>query len=106
MRGYTVAAKSLASGELAAMTEVIVDPEWPEWGFQNLTAVARPHRGRKLGLAVKIWMLDLLADREPQLKKMITGNADGNAAMIAINSKLGYHILDRWTSLELDIEPA
>ncbi len=102
-RYYSLAARSLATGELAGLTQVVLDPEQPEWGIQSITAVTRPHRGHRLGLMLKIAMLDLLAEREPQLKRIITGNADGNEHMIAINEKLGFKVLDRWPGLELDV---
>jgi GNAT superfamily N-acetyltransferase/RimJ/RimL family protein N-acetyltransferase len=101
LRYYTVAAAA-PSGELAALTQLAVDPELPEWGLQELTAVARPHRGHRLGLLVKLAMLDLLAAREPQLRQLITGNADGNKHMIAINEALGFQEADRWRSWDLN----
>ena len=91
------------NGDLAALTQVCVDPAMPEWGFQELTAVARPHRGHRLGLLVKLAMLDLLAAREPQVTQIDTGNADGNQHMIAINEQLGFRVLSRWPSWELDV---
>lgn len=106
LRWYTVAARTLASGELAAFSQLIVDPADPSWGFQELTAVARPHRGHRLGLLVKVAMLELLAEREPQLTRVITGNADANEHMIAINAKLGFEVLDQWPSWELDVAQA
>jgi len=33
------------TGELAALTEVAVDPADPGWGHQVITAVTREHRG-------------------------------------------------------------
>ena len=65
--------------------------------------MARPHRGRRLGLLVKLAMLDLLAAREPQVTRLITGNADGNQHMIAINEQLGFRVLSRWPLWELDV---
>jgi GNAT superfamily N-acetyltransferase len=103
LRQYTVAARCARSGEIAGLTMLAVDPEFPDWGFQQLTAVARPHRGHRLGLLLKVAMLDLLADREPQLRRVITGNADGNSHMIAINEALGFRFLDRQTSWQLDV---
>jgi GNAT superfamily N-acetyltransferase len=100
LRYYTVAAAG-ERGELAAVTQLGVDPLQPDWGFQELTAVAGPHRGHRLGLLVKLAMLDLLAAREPQLAAIITGNADGNKHMIAINEQLGFTELDRWRAWEL-----
>jgi hypothetical protein len=50
-----------------------------------------------------VTMLELLAGREPQLERIITGNADVNEHMIAINAALGYQILDHWLSWELAV---
>jgi hypothetical protein len=106
LRWYTVAARSLASGELAAFTQLAVDPADPSWGFQELTAVARPHRGHRLGLLVKAAMLDRLAAREPQISRILTGNADDNKHMIAINAELGFGVLGNWLSWEIEVAQA
>ena len=91
---YSVAALHAASGELAAITDLDADPDSPGWGFQLLTAVTRPHRGHRLGLLVKTAMLDWLAEAEPQLERIVTGNAAVNQHMIAINEELGYELLE------------
>lgn len=106
LRWYTVAARSRASAELAAFTQVAVDPEVPDWGLQELTAVARPHRGHRLGLLIKVVMLELLAEREPQVTRITTGNADANEHMIAINAQLGFEVVDEWPYWELDVPQA
>ena len=98
-----VAARAPGPGDLAGLTQVCVDPAVPEWGFQELTAVAGPHRGHRLGLLLKLAMLDLLAAREPQVTRIVTMNADGNQHMIAINEQLGFRMLSRWPSWELDV---
>jgi GNAT superfamily N-acetyltransferase len=92
LRGYTVAALHDATGEMAAITEVVIDPLKPDWGFQGLTAVTRPHRGHRLGLLVKAAMLQWLAAAEPQLERIETGNAAVNDHMIAVNDTLGYEV--------------
>jgi GNAT superfamily N-acetyltransferase len=102
LRARVIAAQAVA-GELAALTQLCIDPATPEWGFQELTAVARPHRGHRLGLLLKLAMLDLLATEEPQLTRIITGNDEGNDHMIAINELLGFEVLDRWLWWELDV---
>jgi RimJ/RimL family protein N-acetyltransferase len=97
---YSVAARHEESGRLAAITQLSADPQVPGWAFQSLTAVLRPDRGHALGLRVKVAMLDLLAEQEPGLRQIVTGNADGNEHMIAINDQLGFEItsVDRaWT---------
>jgi GNAT superfamily N-acetyltransferase len=106
LRSYTVAARAEHGGDLVALTQVEVDPLRPDWGYQALTVVARPHRGHRLGLLVKVAMLDLLAEREPRLAQIVTGNADGNTHMIAINEDLGYEVLNVELSWELDVARA
>jgi GNAT superfamily N-acetyltransferase len=101
LRSYSVAAQHHASGELAGITQLDVDPLAPEWGFQGLTAVARPHRGRRLGLRLKVAMLEWLGKAEPQLTRIITGNADTNDHMNSINAELGFEVLGRMGSFEL-----
>ncbi len=59
---YRIAAVHAASGALAAMTELAVDPRDPQCAYQGLTAVTRQHRGHRLGLLVKTAMLEWLAE--------------------------------------------
>ena len=103
LRHYTVVARHDATGELAGLTQLGVDPLQPDWGFQELTAVARTHRGHRLGLLVKVAMMDLLAAAEPGLEHIHTGNADGNRQMIAINDALGFRTADQFTTWQLDV---
>jgi len=94
LRGYSVAAIHDATGEMAALTQLDVNPDEREWGHQGLTAVTRPHRGHRLGLLVKAAMLERLPTAEPAIDRILTGNADGNERMIAINEALGYEVLN------------
>jgi len=106
-RDYTMVARHDASGELAAFSEVVVDPADPGLGHQGLTAVVRKHRGHRLGLLVKVAMMELLATSEPQLERIMTSNGESNAHMIAINEALGYAILGPpATSWVLDVAAA
>jgi len=93
-RGYAVAAVHDATGEMAALTQVCVDPEFPAWGYQGITAVTRPHRGHRLGLLTKAAMLDWLVTAEPQLERIETTNASPNSYMIAVNEALGYELAE------------
>jgi RimJ/RimL family protein N-acetyltransferase len=104
MRGYSVAAVCDATGEMAALTQLQVDPDRPEWGHQGLTAVTRPHRGHRLGLLVKAAMLDWLAADEPKLAQVETGNASSNQHMIAVNEALGYELFEpAWQWFEIEV---
>lgn len=104
LRGYGMAALHDTSGEMAAFTEVLVDPEHPQWGYQQLTAVIRSHRGHRLGLLVKTAMLELLASAESQLEWITTGNAATNEHMIAVNEQLGYRVVEPgWRFYEIPV---
>jgi len=100
---YAVAARHHGTGELAALTQVSADPDTPGWGLQDLTAVLPRHRGHRLGLLVKIGMLRLLAEREPGLRRILTGSAQSNDHMNSINTRLGYQISDIYWSWELGL---
>ncbi|MBO0818300.1 MAG: GNAT family N-acetyltransferase, partial [Actinobacteria bacterium] len=100
LRFYTVAAAD-RTGRLVAITQLGVDPLDAGSAFQELTAVARPHRGHRLGLLIKAAMLELLAAHEPQLTQIVTLTAEDNEHMNAINTELGFEILERQLSWEL-----
>jgi len=101
-RGYAVAALHATTGEMAALTEVRVDPSMPSWGSQGLTAVTRPHRGHRLGLLIKAAMLEWLAEAEPALERIGTGNAASNKYMIDVNEALGFELHEpTWTFYQL-----
>ena len=94
---YRVLARHRGTGELAAHTALVVERQRPEIGYQHDTAVARPHRGHRLGLLVKAEVVRWLLEDEPQLRTVDTWNAESNDHMIAVNEALGY----RWTAREL-----
>jgi len=94
LRRYSVAALQDDTGDVAALTQVFIDPEVPWWAQQGLTAVTRPHRGHRLGLLTKTAMLEWLAEAEPALERIITGNADSNSFMISVNETLGFELLE------------
>ena len=95
LRRYSMAALDERTGELAALTQLSVDETEPVWGHQEMTAVNRPHRGHRLGLLIKVAMLEQLATREPQVAFTEAWNAGTNAHMVAINQALGYRPVAR-----------
>jgi len=104
LREYTLVARHDDTGELAALSEMAVDPADPGWGFQMNTVVTRKHRGHRLGLLVKLAMMELLATTEPQLERITTWNAQVNEHMIAINEAIGYAVWGQpVTDLRLDV---
>jgi GNAT superfamily N-acetyltransferase len=105
-RRYSVAARCDRTGEIVAITQIAVDPDDPEWGYQLTTAVARSHRGHRLGLLVKTVMVEQLISAEPTIRHFITGNAGLNKHMIAINADLGFTVLDQWQTFDFDVASA
>lgn len=91
---YSVAAIHAETGEMAALTQVFVDPGERSWGHQGLTGVTRPHRGHRLGLLTKAVMLDWLTTAEPGIERIETNNAEENSYMIAVNEALGYELAE------------
>ena len=103
---YTVAARHDATGQLAAVTQLVTDPGAPGWGIQQITAVLPAHRGHRLGLLVKVAMLELLASAAPDVTRIVTENAGSNEYMIAINAELGFGVSGVTRSWQLDLTRA
>jgi GNAT superfamily N-acetyltransferase len=100
---YSVAARHDATDRLVAITQIFVEPDTPDWGFQMTTAVLPAHRGHRLGVLVKAEMLDVLAVHEPAVRHILTGNAESNRHMIAINDQLGFVANTVYRNWELDL---
>lgn len=95
LRLYRVLARHRGTGELAGNTAVAVEADRPAIGEQHDTSVVGRHRGHRLGLMLKIEMMAWLAEVEPQLETIDTGNEENNAFMIDVNEKLGYRLIAR-----------
>ena len=93
-----------ATGEMAALTQLIVDPAVADWAFQEMTAVIRTHRGHRLGILVKAAMLAQLIELEPQVRRVITFNALANEHMIAVNKRLGFQVIDYFQHYQFDVQ--
>jgi len=102
-REYRVLARQRKTGEVGGHTMVVVHPLRPEVGGQADTAVARQHRGHRLGLLLKIDMMRWLADAEPQLKIIETWNNVDNNFMINVNEALGYRLSRVFNTYELRV---
>lgn len=85
---YTVLARHRASGEPAGLSFVCVHELRPAIAAQEDTSVVRGHRGRRLGLRMKLDLLDWLRAERPDVESVDTWNAPENAPMIAINDLL------------------
>jgi GNAT superfamily N-acetyltransferase len=90
---YTILARHRATGEPAGITMLCVHDLRPEIAAQEDTSVLAPHRGHRLGLRMKLAMLEWLRQERPDVEAADTWNAPGNAPMIAINDALGCRLV-------------
>lgn len=90
-------ARHRASGDLAGWTELGRHPSEPWKVHQFWTAVHPDHRGHALGKWLKAANLAGALERWPEAKKIVTGNAYSNDAMLGINNQLGFAETLAWT---------
>jgi GNAT superfamily N-acetyltransferase len=83
-------ARHLESGRLVAFTEIQVPKESRTLAYQEDTLVLREHRGRGLGLILKVTNLARLRTAYPDIRTVRTWNAVENAHMLAVNDAMGY----------------
>lgn len=89
--------------EVAAMCDASWDLRFPERMYQQLTAVARPWRGRGLAKAVKARMLELVRTSHLEVRMAITHNANANSAMRSINDRLGFRVHKEECTYQADL---
>jgi GNAT superfamily N-acetyltransferase len=90
---YTVVARHRACGQAAGLSFVCVHELRPAIAAQEDTSVVRGHRGNRLGLRMKLDVLDWLRAERSDVESVDTWNAPGNAPMIAINDALGCRVV-------------
>ena len=87
---WTMVARHRPTGQFAGYTETYWNPNRPETLQQGNTGVFPEYRGHGLGKWLKAAMLAKVVRDKPQVKRIRTGNADVNEAMLAINRQLGF----------------
>jgi GNAT superfamily N-acetyltransferase len=83
---------AVVDGRVAAVSFILANPETGR-ALSMFTGTTREHRGRGLARAVKLastrWA------RENGITQMVTTNDETNAAMLAVNRRLGYQPANR-----------
>ena len=78
------------TNELVAYTVLNWRPGVPASIAQQDTLVTGEHRGRRLGLLIKVANLRRAQARWPSARSVLTWNASENQHMLAINTALGF----------------
>jgi GNAT superfamily N-acetyltransferase len=88
------------NGDVVAYSELSVPTDDKPKAYQWGTLVDPGHRGRRLGLAVKVANHRLLQERMPHVEEVLTFNAEVNDHMIAVNEALGFVATARGAQLQ------
>lgn len=81
-------------GDVVAYTDLVLPDGAPSTVWQYGTYVHREHRGRRLGMAVKVENLRRLQADFPERKRITTGNDGTNSWMVSINEDLGFRVVE------------
>lgn len=85
----------IPSGELVGMTEVVVPHPYRGAGLQDETVVLKEHRGRRLGLRLKLGNLRQIAETAPDIESIYVWTHSGNTRMNWVNRRLGSVVVGR-----------
>jgi GNAT superfamily N-acetyltransferase len=88
-------------GKVVGMTEAMLSEHAPDRAFQGSTIVAPAHRGHRLGLRLKATNHVRLRERFPGCRTILTGNADVNVAMNAVNDRLGFRAVEQIHEMQM-----
>jgi RimJ/RimL family protein N-acetyltransferase len=102
-RCYRIVARHWETGEISGHTMVVRSPYRERAADQGDTAVARTHRGHKLGLLLKIAMMRWIAEVEPDVELIETYNNVDNHHMIDVNQALGYRLSQVFARFERNL---
>ncbi len=82
-------------GRLCGFSDLRINKSDPRHSSVGGTLVLPGHRGHRLGLAMKLATHRRVIELFPECAYVETGNAGVNAAMNAVNRRLGYEVVER-----------
>lgn len=99
----TAVAVEEATGDVVGLTELIIPPHRPDWGYQQDTAVLPAHRGHGLGLAIKADLARRLVADRPGITRVQTATGSDNTHMIGVNHALGFVTVRTLIAMSRDV---
>ncbi|MCE7743306.1 MAG: GNAT family N-acetyltransferase [Candidatus Heimdallarchaeota archaeon] len=91
------------NGQISGLTEFQYSSNQPDMIFQLLTGVKDEYRKRGIGKWLKAKMLLFMMENYPSAKYIETSNTVTNAAMISINTRMGFYDKEPLKFYELKI---
>jgi hypothetical protein len=91
------------NGACVGGTEVTFEAWDARTAYQQNTGIDPAHRGLGLAKWVKAAMLSRVRDEMPDARRVHTGNAFSNAAILAINDTLGFRVISTRTEWQLNV---
>ncbi len=98
---WAAVARHEPTGALAGYTELVFPAHQPWLVWQDDTGVDPAHRNRGLGRWLKAVNALRLLDDKPAVTHIETYNAAVNAAMLGINTAMGFRTVAEWQEWEL-----
>ncbi len=89
-REWNLLVRHCASGALVGVHNLYFSPDDRKKAYVGITGVVPAHRGHGFGRLLKATLTLRLLAESPEVECVVTGNADSNAAMLAINEAMGY----------------
>ncbi|HEY5230825.1 MAG TPA: GNAT family N-acetyltransferase, partial [Galbitalea sp.] len=86
----TSAIEHIPTGRLVAFNELSVPPQASRPVAQRDTLVLSEHRGRRLGMLMKVDNIHALTETHPGHPAITTGNAEENRYMLDVNEAVGF----------------
>lgn len=83
-------ARETQSGKIVGLTEMFWHPNYPEELHQGDTVVKPEFRNRGIGRWIKAAMIEKAIQNWPEARRVRTGNAASNDAMLSINYEMGF----------------
>ncbi len=89
-REWTLVVRHRRTADLVGVHTLYFAPDDRQKAYVGITGVVPAHRGHGFGRLLKATLTLRLLAEHPEIECVVTGNADSNGHMLAINEAMGY----------------